>query len=146
MKSRLLILTICAAAVGLFPFSIANKAFGAQEPAGTFTVGSSTYHEGESAAFTFGQITGVNRNYEVTLGVWCFLPDGSQIPWGNRANPYIYEFNSFGTVYSGLTVYLGLPVDGTGYSCTARLIAARWFKGTVLQAWTLDEHQFTVLP
>ena len=134
MKSRLLSITICALAIGLLSFVPVNEALASQEPAGTFSVGASTYQEGDTASFTFGRITGVNRNYEVTLGVWCFLPGGSQIPWGNRSNPYIYEFNSFGTVYSDWTVYLDLPVYGTGYSCTAQLIAARWFKGAIPMA------------
>src|SRR5206468_6119337 len=139
MKLKPLTLKVSAIVVVLLFGVLANAALAGPDPAGTFTVGSTEYGEGDVASFTFGQITGVNRNYEVTLGVWWFLPDGSQIPWGNRGNPYIYEFNSFGNVFSGTTQFLDLPVYGTGYACTARLIAARWFKGTCVQAWTLDE-------
>lgn len=114
-------------------------------PSGTFTMSPAPYHEGDTISFTFGPTAHMNRNDEVTLGVWCILPDGSQIPWGNRSNPYIYEFNSFGG-FDESTVYLYLPIYGTGYTCHAGYIEADWFKGVPLQAWTLDEENFAVAP
>ncbi len=127
---RTLLAALCALA-------LAAPAYAAKpSPSGSFTVGSS-YTVGDTASFTFGDIRNVTNSYEVTLGVWC----DPGIQWGNRGNPYIYEFNSFGDVFDFYTVYLYLPAPG---SCTARLISAYWFKGNPVEAWTLDEHPFTV--
>lgn len=119
--------------------------YSARLPTGSFSFYPLSPREGDYIVFKFGKIEGVTNNYEVTLGVWCFLPDGSQIRWGNRSNPYIYEYNSFGNVYSGYTTEpLYLPIFNTGYSCTSRLVAVLWKKGNPVQAWTLDEESFSV--
>jgi hypothetical protein len=116
----------------------------APAPTGSFTMSDGPYREGGTVTFTFGRMTHVTRNDEVTLGVWCFRPDGSQLRWGNRNNPHIYEFNSFGEFAHPQV--LALPVEGTGYACTARLVVVDWFKGIPRQAWVIDEAQFDVEP
>lgn len=116
-------------------------------PKGTFSLSPAPYVENGTISFTFGKITNVTNNYEVTLGVWCILPDGSRIPWGAPPhNPSIKEFNSFGNVFSYYTVNLYLPIYGTGYDCTAQLISALWKGGQPIEAWTLDTHTFDVVP
>jgi len=112
------------------------------DPTGNFTFPNISYVEGGSITFTVSRVTHVTKNDEVTLGIWCFAPDGSQLLIGNRNNPYIYEFNSFGGFVSPQV--WSPPINGTGYDCTARLVAVDWFKGTPVRAWTLDEHQFSV--
>jgi hypothetical protein len=133
--------SILAAFAVIFMLAVvsASAAQGKPEPSGSFSISPAPHYEGGTVEFTFGKISNVTNSYEVTLGVVCFLPDGTQIRWGNRGNPYIYEFNSFGNVYSYYTVSKDLPVYGTGYDCQASLISARWWKGTVLEVWTLQD-------
>lgn len=138
MKRTVLSLVLAIAAL-----AIAETAGARPAPSGSFTLSPAPYIEGSSVSFTFGPLSHGNRNDEVTLGVWCVLLDGSQIPWGNRSNPYIYEFNSFGG-FDQATVSLPLPVYGTGYDCTARYVEVDWFKGNPIRAWTLDEESFRV--
>lgn len=145
------LLTLLAALLLVSGATVASAA--KPPPTGSFTISPGPHLEGGTVGFTFGEIRNVTNNYEVTLGVRCVLPDGTGIPWGNRSNPYIYEFNSFGNVYSGVTVTFpegpnatGLPVYGTGYDCVATLIAALWKNGVPVQGWQLDQHTFTVEP
>ena len=111
MSKTLTVLMCLMGAVG--SLASAQPQANSAQPAGSFTLTPESLSEDQTALFTVGQLTHVNRNYEVTLGVWCLLPDGSSIPWGNRANPSIYEFNSFGTALENQTVALPLPIYGT---------------------------------
>ena len=112
-------------------------------PSGSFTMSPGPYAEGGTVTFTIGSITHVGHNDEVTLGVWCIKPDGSQPLLGNIGhNPYIWEWNSFGQPVGSRDLYL--LVEGTGYVCTARLVEVDWFKGQPVRAWTLDEESFEV--
>jgi len=116
----------------------------APAPAGTFTLSPAPYVEGGSVTFSFDQVSHVNANYEVTLAVWCTEPNATEIPWGNRGNPYVYEFNSFGRQGLGKSVTMGLPVEGTGYFCEALYLAVDWAKGTPQESWALDYQTFQV--
>ena len=98
-------------------------------PEGSFTL----EVQGYQVTVTLYDMQHAVRNDEVTLGTWCFRADGTQIPFGNRANPYIWEENWFGG-FEPRT--FALPLDAV--VCTSELIAADWFKGEVLQAWVLD--------
>src|SRR5262245_22217510 len=91
-------------AATLLPAVLASAA--KKNPTGSFSVSPAPYVEGSRLLFTIEALSGVTGNYEVTLGVWCVRPDGSPIPWGNRNNPYIYEFNSFGTSDLGVPLVL----------------------------------------
>lgn len=110
-------------------------------PTGTFTLEGS-FVEGTTLTVTV-ETTGALRKHEVTLGVWCFQPDGAPLPIGNRNADYIYELTSGRGPWPG-PQYLALWVTGTGYRCTARLVAVEWFKGTPVRAWVLDEQVFSV--
>jgi len=116
---RALIILACT------PFLAAAK----PAPTGEFTRSIT----GFSVTVTLSNMQHVTKNDEVTLGTWCFRGDGTQIPFGNRANPYIWEENWFGG-YEPRT--FAVPSDAA--TCTSELIAADWFKGQVIQAWVLD--------
>jgi len=116
----------------------------APAPAGTFTLSSAPYVEGGSVTFSFDQPSHVKPNYEVTLAIWCTEPDGTQIPWDNLSNPYVYEFNSFGRKGLGNSVTMDLPVQSAGYFCEALYLAVDWDKGIAHQSWALDYHTFQV--
>lgn len=126
---------LAALAVIVLVFVMIATAQARPLPEGTF----STQVQGTAAAFTFGPEKFIKPNYEVTLGVWCFRPDGSQILMGNRNNPYVYEFNQFGGWDNGSVVTLDVAETA---DCTARLVAVEWAKGNGVQAWTLDEGVF----
>lgn len=98
-------------------------------PEGQFTL----QVQGYQVTVTLYDMQHAVRNDEVTLGTWCSRADGSEIPFGNRANPYIWEENWFGG-YEPRT--FGVPPDAV--SCTSELIAVDWFKGIPQQAWILD--------
>jgi len=134
---KIVILTIL-----IFLMTTVSTIAASPTPTGSFTLSNGPYVEGGSITFTVSNVTHVTRNDEVTLGIWCFAPDGTQLRIGNRNNPYIYEFNSFGD-FPAPAVW-PLPINGTGYNCTARLVVVDWFKGVPVRAWTLDEHQFSV--
>src|SRR5436189_2078063 len=114
----------------------------APAPSGTFTLNATTYQEGGSVTFSFSQLSHVNPSYEITLGIWCTEPSGVEIPWGNRNNPYVYEFNSFGKQLSGKSLTMALPAEGTGYFCEALFFAVDWEKNWPVQSWGLDFHTF----
>ena len=116
-------------------------ALGAATPTGSFFISpASPYQAGDTLGFTIDSLGSVPKSYEVTIGVWC----DPAIPWGTPDhNINIHEFNSFGRSALDYTFYLTLPATGVQENCTSRLIAAKWFKGTAQQAWTLDEHLFT---
>ncbi len=116
----------------------------APAPSGTFTLSAAPFMEGGSVTFSFGQVSHVNANDEVTLAIWFTEPDGVEIPWGNRDNPDVYEFNSFGRQLSGTSVTMDLPPEGTGYFCEALYFAVDWNKGTIQQSWSLDYQTFQV--
>ena len=110
-------------------------------PSGSFTL-SGAFTEG--ATITADVTTSrVNGKTEVTLGIWCFQPDGTQMAIGNHGNPYIYELTSIRGAWAGPQTFT-LWTTGTGYSCTARLVAVEWFKDTPVAGWVLDEQQFAV--
>ena len=87
-------------------------------------------------------VKGATSQDETTVGTWCFRADGSQIPMGNLGpphNPYIYEINWFGHLDRPGT----LPIPDDAVNCTSQLIVADWFKGEVVQAWTLYTTSYT---
>jgi hypothetical protein len=108
----------------ILPFLAAGPA-----PTGEFTLAIS----GHDVTVTLSNITHLTKNDETTLGTWCFRADGTQIPMGNRGNPYIFEVNWFGT-WDPRT--FTLPSDAV--TCTSQLIAAEWRNGQVLRVWVLD--------
>ena len=129
MKFAAILMSVMYLAI---PASASNR----PAPTGSFVISSQT---DSSITFVVTALTGVTNSYEVTLGVWC----DPTIAWGNVGSQSIYEFNSFGRVLIGYPLILALPNTGVQENCTARLIAAYWFKGVPKQAWTLDEHLFT---
>jgi len=92
---------------------------------------------GYAITFTLHDMKGVNQNYEVTVGTTCTDINGNQLLIGTSNaghNPYIYEVTWFGH-YDRVGSFTAPP---EAVACRSQLIAAKWFKGTVTDAWVLD--------
>lgn len=132
---------------------VINVAAAKPDPSGTFSLSDGPYYGGGSVTYYPGPVKNVTNSYEVTIGTWCVLADGTQLRWndygiGSGNNPYINEFNSFDGWPDGFALTLPLPATGQEMNCIAREIAA-WWKPNIrdhpVEAWTLDEHSFEVL-
>lgn len=115
----------------------------AKEPTGSMSITGDFIESGTLTVFV--ETTGINPKYEVTVGIKCWYPDGSQVEMYNplRGTYGIFELSSIRGPWRTPQSFT-LWTTGRGYICWARLVAVLWQKGAPVQVWGLDELWFSV--